>query len=142
MSWPADVMLYTDGASRRNPGNAAAAFRILEGNRLVDEDARFLGVTTNNVAEYHALIDGLQRCRDRGVRRVRWCSDSKVVVDQVAGRSKVNATGLKPLHEEVTTLVSGFEEVIPKKVPRTHPEIVAADRAANMVLDRAGATAV
>ncbi len=140
-----DVMLYTDGASRGNPGFAAAASRVLDGNRLLDSSARFLGRATNNEAEYHALIDGLKRCKELGATRVRWFSDSRVVVDQFAGRSKVKATNLRPLRDEAVRIARLFEEVLPKHVLRTHPAIVETDAAANAVLDRelgSGATAV
>ena len=127
-------ILRTDGGARGNPGPAGAAYVLEDPSGEVSSSAaRFLGETTNNVAEYEALILGLRAAAEGGVRRLRVFADSELVVRQVCGHYKVRNEGLRPLHRRVSELVSGFEAVEVRHVRRE--ENTAADALANEAMD-------
>lgn len=130
--------LYTDGGARGNPGPAGIGARLLtaEGD-VVEEVADFIGTTTNNIAEYQALIAGLEIALDRGVERLDVFLDSELVVRQVNGEYKVKNDGLKPLHEQACLLLSRFHKVDVRHVRREHN--AAADALVNQAIDAAAA---
>ena len=101
------------------------------------EVSEAIGVTTNNVAEYRALIAGLEAALALGARRVEARIDSELIVRQAIGRYKVKNPGLIPLHNRLLALRSRFDEVVFRHVPRTQNK--RADALANQALDR-GAT--
>ena len=104
--------LYTDGGARGNPGPAGIGARLLTASGdVVEELADFIGTATNNVAEYQALLAGLELALDRGVERLDVFMDSELVVRQVKGQYKVKDAGLKPLHAQACQLLSRFHEV-------------------------------
>lgn len=113
------VIAYTDGASRGNPGPAGAGWLLADGDGgVIEEGALPLGSTTNNVAEYRAVIAALERARDLGARRVTLRSDSELLVRQLSGAYRVRAEHLQPLHQQVRRLVGAFERVTFEHVPR------------------------
>jgi dinuclear metal center YbgI/SA1388 family protein len=129
--------LYTDGGARGNPGPAGIGARLLTASGdVVEELADFIGKATNNVAEYQALLAGLELALDRGVERLDVFLDSELVVRQVNGRYKVKDAGLKPLHAQACQLLSRFHEVEVKHVRRE--QNAEADRLANEAIDAAG----
>jgi ribonuclease HI len=130
------LVIYTDGACRGNPGPGALAFIILDvkGNVLL-KHRHFIGETTNNVAEYRALIAALERARKLG-NEVSCFSDSKLVVSQLRGEYKVKKKHLKVLFEKAKSLERKFKKVEYKNVRRTDPNIRKVDRMVNEVLDR------
>lgn len=128
--------IYTDGASRGNPGRAAWAYLLVIDGEVIAGDAGFLGITTNNVAEYRAVINGLQAALDRHLQYADLCSDSELVVRQIRGEYRVRAPHLRPLHEEVLRLKKRFTEIRVRSVPRDDPIIARADAMCNAVLDR------
>jgi len=99
------LVIYTDGASRGNPGPAAigVVLRDSQGN-LIESVSRRLGVTTNNQAEYHAIIAGLERALELGATHVELHSDSELVVRQLSSRYKVKNEALKPLYQKIEEL--------------------------------------
>jgi ribonuclease HI len=102
----------TDGAARGNPGPAGIGVAILdESGETVAEVARGIGVATNNVAEYTAAIEGLKAAADRGARTVLLRSDSRLLIEQLAGRFRVKAPTLQRLHEEARRLMERFDRV-------------------------------
>jgi len=103
-----EARLYCDGASKGNPGEAGCAF-VIEAEGLSVECFFPIGVATNNVAEYLALLLGLEECLRRGFRRVRAFSDSELLVKQLRGEYGVRSPVLKRLHGEVLALASAFE---------------------------------
>jgi ribonuclease HI len=103
--------IHTDGAARGNPGPAAYAFVIERSGETVAEEHGCLGDTTNNVAEYTALIKALTRAGQLGSRRLDINSDSELMVKQMRGEYKVKNAGLLLLFEEAKDLVAGFEQV-------------------------------
>jgi ribonuclease HI len=130
------VVVHVDGGARGNPGPAAAAAVISspEGEPL-DEAACRIGQATNNVAEYRALLLGLERARALGATAVRVVNDSELVAHQVNGRYRVKHPDLKPLHAEALAALGGFERWTVRNVPRA--ENAQADALVNRALDAA-----
>jgi ribonuclease HI len=104
-----------------------------EDGEVVAEVAEGIGVATNNVAEYTAAIRGLERARELGATRVLLRSDSRLLIEQLAGRWKVNNATLQVLHHEARSLIEGFEEVRFEHVRRERN--VQADALANRGVD-------
>ena len=130
-----DVLLYTDGGSRGNPGPAACgaiAFDATDKAELLRR-ARTLGKATNNVAEYQGAVLGLELCRELGATRVHLHMDSELVVKQLKGEYKVKDANLRGYHAKVRDLISQFSAVIVKHVPRTENKM--ADKLVNAALD-------
>jgi ribonuclease HI len=129
------LIVYCDGAARGNPGPAGAGvFIVTPEGEFVAEIAQGLGRTTNNVAEYTAVILGLERARALGARQVLVRSDSLLLVNQLSGTYRVRSEHLKALHQRVTTLAAGFEKARFEHVPRG--KNIDADRLANEGVDR------
>ncbi len=128
--------LYTDGGARGNPGPAGIGAHLMTaGGDVVEDLADYIGTATNNVAEYQALIAGLEIALDRGVERLDVFLDSELVVRQVNGQYKVKDAGLKPLHQQACVLLSKFLEVDVKHVRRE--QNAAADALVNQAIDAA-----
>jgi ribonuclease HI len=126
--------LRTDGGARGNPGPAAAAFVLeSEDGSVIRSGGRYIGETTNNVAEYEALIWGLETAIDHGVRRLKVCADSELVVRQVNGVYKVKHPNMKPLHAKVSALMRQLERVEVCHVRRCDNTL--ADALANEAMD-------
>jgi ribonuclease HI len=127
------LRLYADGAARRNPGPAAVGVVIKDdqGN-TVDELGCPIGIATNNVAEYRALIEGLKAAAKGKPDRLEIYLDSKLVVEQIKGSYKVKKPELKPLYDEAKKLLEGFAYGI-EHVERENNS--RADELANLALD-------
>jgi phosphoribosylglycinamide formyltransferase 1 len=129
-----DVILYTDGGARGNPGPAAAAFVITDfNNRPLFAKAFFLGKATNNVAEYTALLKGLEAAIDKDAQKVLVRSDSELMVRQIRGEYKVKSPGLADLYSQCMELLSRFTSWKIEHVPRERNQ--RADALANRALD-------
>jgi ribonuclease HI len=122
-----------DGASRGNPGPAAFAFVIRRSGHPAHEEAECLPRTTNNAAEYTALIRALERAAEMGASSLDVRSDSELLVKQMNGEYRVKQPELKVLHNEATGLVDRFEEVRIRHVRRE--ENRRADQLCNQALD-------
>lgn len=135
LSTDPDLLIVScDGAARGNPGPAGIGVQITAGDgAVVAELAEGLGETTNNVAEYTAAIRGLQRAAELGASRVLLRSDSKLLIEQLAGRYRVKAAHLRDLHRAVLDLAVGFQELRFEHVPRERNR--EADRLANAGVD-------
>jgi len=130
------MFLYTDGASRGNPGEAAICFRLLEPTGLVlREEAKRIGLATNNQAEYRALIAGLETALAETSGPLRCRSDSGLLVKQMRGEYRVKNAALKSLWEEAQKLARRFVRIEFVQVPRADPDIARADALANQALD-------
>jgi ribonuclease HI len=131
---PDEVKIFADGGSRGNPGPSASGFVVLdmEDNILVDKGI-YLGVTTNNQAEYTALKLALEECRAMGVKEVHVYMDSLLVVNQMKGIFKVKNRDLWPIHDAIKTLAKGFRKIGFQHVPREFNKL--ADTAVNRALD-------
>jgi ribonuclease HI len=130
------VIVYADGGSRGNPGPSAAGYIIMDGqqNVLVDKGV-YLGITTNNQAEYQALKSALEEAHIMGATEVSVYMDSMLVVNQMKRIFKVKNRDLWPIHDAITRLVSGFQKVQFTQIPRELNKL--ADAAVNRVLDEA-----
>ena len=131
------VILHTDGGARGNPGPAAIGVVVEvehEGAReLVAEVGEKIGVATNNVAEYRALIRGLEEASRLGATEVQAFLDSQLVVEQMNGRFKVKHENVVPLHRRAQELRNGFKKVTFGYVPRA--QNAGADALVNAALD-------
>jgi ribonuclease HI len=130
-----NLNLYTDGASRGNPGEAGAGAVILDrtGN-VVKELKEYLGNTTNNSAEYRALILGLREVLRLGGTKVNIFSDSELMVNQIKGSYNVKSQGLLLLYNEVNELLEKFIKYGIRHIRRE--ENRHADRLANEAIDK------
>lgn len=128
------MILYCDGAARGNPGPAGLGVYITEDDgTLVHEIARGLGETTNNVAEYSALVAGLEWCVTNGVDSVQVRADSDLVVKQMKGVYKVKAKNLIRLNKRARELATALRQVTFEHVRREFNKD--ADRLANLAVD-------
>lgn len=138
------LIIRTDGAARSNPGPAAAGAVLIDAGAAGARDplaaplatiSDYLGVQTNNVAEYTALVRALRLAAQLGAREVHLLLDSKLIVEQLHGRWKVKDAKLRPLHAEARELVRGFARWTATHVPRAQNS--AADALCNEAIDRA-----
>ena len=131
---PVRTRLFTDGAARGNPGPAGAGAVIIspEGH-VVAKVGKYLGETTNNVAEYTGLILGLKRAKAMGLRELEVLADSELLVKQLSGEYKVKADHLQPLHDEAKALLKAFDVIDVRHIPREENE--AADEMSNKAID-------
>jgi ribonuclease HI len=126
--------MFTDGGSRNNPGQSACAYVICDlEDTVVEKSGYYMGIATNNQAEYLGMIKGLERCRDLGIDKVNLHSDSQLVVNQMNGFYKVKNQELAPLHEQLKQLAESFEKVTFHYIPRALN--AEADREVNRILD-------
>lgn len=131
-------IVYSDGGARGNPGPAAAAFVILNSNsEVVKASSRFLGVRTNNQAEYEALILALESAVALGAEEVVCHLDSEVVTKHLTGEYRVKNAQLLKLWTKVRELRASFKTVSFVHVPRTNVFIQKADALVNGALDAA-----
>ena len=127
------VIINTDGASRGNPGPAAIGATIKdERGRLITAISQSIGVTTNNQAEYRAIIAALEKAVSLGARQVEVRADSELVVKQLNGRYRVKKASLRSLYQQAGQLLSQFEGYTITHVPREQNK--EADKLANNAL--------
>lgn len=128
------MVVHVDGGARGNPGPAAIGV-VISGpdGAVLDEVAERIGVATNNVAEYRALLRGLERAAALGAREVELINDSELIARQVTGVYKVKHPAMKPLHEQAISALRGFDRWGIRSVPRA--ENARADALVNQALD-------
>lgn len=134
-----DFVVNTDGASKGNPGPSSYGYIIKNrGGAIVHQEGELIGLTTNNVAEYTAVIKALEYIVKRFFRKaphkVEVVSDSRLIVEQLSGRFKIKSPNLLPLFNKIKTLEIEVGSVAYKAVPREENFI--ADRLANLPFDR------
>ncbi len=131
---PEEVKFYGDGGSRGNPGPAACGFVLMDmDDRILETGGEFMGITTNNQAEYHSLEMGLQLAGELGAKKVHVYMDSMLVVNQLKGIYKVRSMDLMPRFKNIQSLAKQFTEVNYTHVPRALNSI--ADAEVNRILD-------
>lgn len=129
------LVLHVDGGARGNPGPAAIGVVVSdEDGRVLEEVAETIGVATNNVAEYRAVIRGLQRAAELGAEEVRIVNDSELVAKQLNGLYRVKHEAMKPLHAEARAALAAFARWSIRSVPRA--KNAAADALVNRALDQ------
>jgi ribonuclease HI len=130
--------LSTDGGARGNPGPAAFGYVLeTEDGTVLAAHGEAMGVATNNVAEYRALLEGLRKALELGIDEVDVVSDSQLLVRQMTGEYKVKNEALRKLSLEAAGLARRLGKVTYRSVPREHNEL--ADRLVNEALDAQGA---
>jgi ribonuclease HI len=131
------VILHVDGGARGNPGPAAIGVVVsTPDGEVVDELAETIGVATNNVAEYRALLRGLERAGALGATEVEIVNDSELVARQLTGAYKVKHAAMKPLYAEAVAALRGFARWGIRTVPRA--QNARADELVNEALDAQG----
>lgn len=129
-------VVHVDGGARGNPGPAAVgAVVAAPDGTTVAEVGEAIGTATNNVAEYRALLRGIELAREHGATELELYGDSELVVKQVRGEYRVKDAGLKPLHAEVRAALAGFRSWSINHVRRDHN--AGADALVNQALDAA-----
>ena len=133
-STAAKLTVHVDGGARGNPGPAAIGV-VVSGpdGEVIDEVAEPIGVATNNVAEYRALLRGLERAAALGAREVELVNDSELVAKQLTGAYRVKHPAMKPLYAEAMAALRGFDRWSIRSVPRA--ENARADALVNQALD-------
>ena len=133
-STPWKVRVYSDGAARGNPGPSGAGAVLVDASgQEVDRLGKYLGIQTNNYAEYMGLLLGLKRARDLGIREVEVFADSELMIRQLGGRYQVRSPTLRPLYQEALRVLNDFSRVKLVHVPRKMN--AAADEMSNRAID-------
>jgi ribonuclease HI len=134
MLFDADYIIYIDGASRGNPGHASYGFAVLNpSGKVLHCGSGYIGIRTNNVAEYTALLEALRFVLANDIHSVEIRSDSELVVKQLNGEYKVKSEHLAELNEECRNFLRRLSWYEIKHVPRSMNKI--ADKLANEALD-------
>ena len=132
-----NLKIYTDGASRGNPGPASYGFVIYDQNQeILYKEGRAIGTTTNNVAEYNGVLEALKYVKKKykkDVFSIELLADSKLVIEQLLGKYKIKAAHLKPIIVKIQILGIELGGVIYTHIPRSQNAI--ADSLANKALD-------
>ncbi|MFY9228388.1 MAG: reverse transcriptase-like protein [Candidatus Microsaccharimonas sp.] len=128
------ITIFSDGGSRGNPGPSAAGFVILNANQeVIEQGGEYLGITTNNQAEYHGVRIGLEKAIELKYKRVDFKIDSMLVVNQMRGFYKIKNRELWPIHERIRELMKSFDKVTFTHVLREFNQL--ADGMVNKTLD-------
>ncbi len=129
------ALIYTDGGSRGNPGPSASGFVFLnEAGEVITEGGAYLGITTNNVAEYQAVYLGLVQAQELGVRVVDFRMDSQLVANQMNGIYKIKHPDLAIINNRIKELAKQFDKVTYSHVRREYNKL--ADGVVNKILDQ------
>lgn len=127
--------LYADGGSRGNPGPSAGGYVILSmDDTVVKSNGKYLGITTNNQAEYHSLKGGLEMALEMGVKEIDVYMDSLLVINQMKGIYKIRNRDLWPIHDAIKGLSKQFRSIKFTHVPRELNKL--ADAVVNETLDQ------
>lgn len=134
---PEAITVYTDGGSRGNPGPSAAGYVMVNHlDDVIDEGGEYLGITTNNQAEYHGVRLGLERAIAAGHKILHFKIDSMLVVNQLNGIYKIKNRDLWPVHERIRELMKSVDRITFNHVPREFNQL--ADGMVNKTLDQHG----
>lgn len=128
------IIVYSDGGSRGNPGPSASGFVIMNRNQdVIHQGGMYLGITTNNQAEYHGVRLGLEKAKEIGAKTVDFRMDSLLVVNQLNGIYTIKNRDLWPINERIKELTEGFEKVTFSHVKREFNQL--ADGMVNKILN-------
>lgn len=128
--------IFSDGGSRGNPGPSAYAIVVTDDGEVVHEHAEFLGINTNNYAEYRGLIAGITKAIELKAQEVEFVMDSELVIKQMRNEYKVRSENIKGLHNDAEALASMIPKVTFRNVRRSETMIPRADALLNAELDR------
>ena len=129
-------VVYSDGGSRGNPGKSAYAIVVTEDGEVVHEHAEFLGIHTNNYAEYRGLIAGISKVLELKGQKAEFVMDSQLVIRQMRGEYRVKSPDMKALYDDAQALASLIPEVSFRNVRRSQELIPRADALLNAEMDR------
>ena len=133
---PSKVQIYSDGGARGNPGPAAIGILICdEKGEELEEHQETIGKATNNVAEYTAVIVGLELAKKLGAKEVQYFVDSQLVARQLSGKYRVKTPHILSLYRQVKEGEKAFKSVTFTQIPREHERIRHVDRLVNQALD-------
>lgn len=128
------IQVFTDGGSRGNPGHSAYGFVVKVDGQTVKEQGSYIGIATNNIAEYTAVCEALTWLKDNyNGQEIFACLDSNLVVSQLNGAFKVKNPNMITLFQKAKTLEKNFKKIVYKHVPREQNK--EADRQVNLALD-------
>lgn len=129
------LTIFTDGASRGNPGPASYGFIIYRNGKIIYEEGKYIGITTNNVAEYTAVLQALKQIEQAfGKAQITLYADSRLVAEQLSGRFKIKSAHLKKVIEQIKQLQFKLGSSISYyHIPRNQNTL--ADKLANQALD-------
>lgn len=133
------LIIYTDGGSRGNPGKAAYGYVIYdEEKRVIAKEGRYIGIQTNNVAEYTALLEALKKAKElsktHDISSIACFADSNLVVQQLLGKFRIKAMHLQPIITQIRQLEVELPKITYQHVPRA--QNTQADAMVNQALDR------
>ena len=129
-------VVYSDGGSRGNPGPSAFAIVCTKDGKVVHERSEFLGIHTNNYAEYRGLIANISYAIEIGAEEVEFVMDSQLVVRQMTGQYRVKSQDMKPLHDDAVALCSQVPHASFRNVRRSEEFVPRADALLNAEMDR------
>ena len=129
------LRIYSDGGARGNPGHSAFAVVVCKDDKIIHQHSEYIGINTNNVAEYRGLIYAAGYAIDSKEDDVEFIMDSKLVIEQMKGVYKVKAKNLIPLYLDVKAMVSNIRNVKFRHVKRSDKMITAADALLNRMMD-------
>ena len=128
------VIIHTDGGSRGNPGPSACGYTIQDSQgRIIDSGGEYIGITTNNIAEYQAVKIALEKALSYGFKNIEFYLDSLLVVNQMINIFKIKNRELWPIHEDIKRLLGNFGKVTFTHIPRERNKL--ADSEVNKILD-------
>ena len=130
------LVIYSDGGSRGNPGKSAYAIVVTENGKITHEHTEFLGINTNNYAEYRGLIAAIAKALELKAKDVEFVMDSELVIKQMRGEYKVKSPNIRGLHEDAKRLSSMIPNVKFTHVKRENPMVSRADALLNAEMDR------
>jgi ribonuclease HI len=136
---PSKLRIYSDGGARGNPGPAAIGIMICDDkDQMLQDHEETIGETTNNVAEYTAVIVGLELAKKIGGQEIEYFVDSELVAKQLSGQYRVKTPHIITLYKQAKDRISGFKRVHFNHVPREHVKLRYVDKLVNRALDEAG----
>ena len=130
------LVIYSDGGSRGNPGKSAYAIVVTRDDEIIHEHTEFLGINTNNYAEYRGLIAGMEKAIELGDDKVEFIMDSELVIKQMRGEYKVKSANIMDLNMKARGLASSIPEITFTHVRRANPMVARADALLNAEMDR------
>ncbi|MGN1045235.1 MAG: ribonuclease HI family protein [Candidatus Methanomethylophilaceae archaeon] len=129
------LTIYSDGGSRGNPGPCAYAVVVTDDGKVIFEDSKFLGIETNNYAEYRGLIAAISKAIELGAKEAHFVMDSELVIRQINGEYKVKSPKMAELHANARSLASLIERTSFTHVRRSNEFVSRADALLNRTLD-------
>lgn len=129
------LTIYSDGGSRGNPGPCAYAIVMTDDGRIIFEDSKFLGIETNNYAEYRGLIAAINKAIELGAKEAHFIMDSELVIKQMNGEYRVKSPKMAELHANAKSLASLIDKVSFTHVRRSNEFVSRADYLLNRTMD-------